>query len=185
VLGIGGAYAQGTMAIGAGFQGAYQEGPYSGTYHFEGSPRTDWQIFQVSAELRVGWKLGTVRPYVGLGFGYNFGEINGSTQLTATLTSNQGMEIQQPPSFSEEPYTTKPARFTIRPQLGLDLVFGIFALTAQVELAVMAQEQLGQDLDAELTGIIQAGENLLYNEAAKGTAVSAALVSTHAMRFQF
>ena len=197
VLGIGGAYASGTMGLGVGHKGAYTlptaaggsavglPASLTGTYSFEGSPLMSWEIFQISAELRVGWKLGVVRPYIGFGFGYNLGDIRGELAFNVRLTSDQLDLGDHAESYLEESYSTSPAQFTLRPQLGLDIVLGIVAITLQVELAVMAQEKLSEVVTGAAKQVDLSNGNYLFNDASRETSISAALVSTLAVRLQF
>ena len=195
VIGIGGAYSKGTMDIGAGFQNAYSistsQGTIEGTYLFEGSPRMSWEIFQISGELRVGWKLGAFRPYLGFGFGYSFGEVAGATSLKARVTVDKvgGQAVSEAPKveeYQDEYFVTTPAKFTLRPMFGLDFVFGIFDITLQAELALMTQEQLSlSDVDSAVRDLVSSNGDSLFDQASRQATVSAALVTTLAMRLQF
>jgi hypothetical protein len=199
VLGVSGGYHSGTMKIGAGFKSAYAipasvpgggSGTVEGFYEFTGSPTMEWELYQVAPEIRIGWEIGPFRPYLGVGVGFSFGEITGSSKLTATVTVEKidGNSVDQAPLIHEDStsyYSTPPAMFTLRPHVGFDVVLGIVAVTAQVELAVMTQDGLGTDLTGAAQSFDPSDGDILYNEASKDSTTSAALVTTLAARMQF
>jgi len=199
VIGVSGGYHSGIMKIGAGFKSAYAvpatvpgvgSGTVEGVYEFSGSPTMRWDLYQVSPELRLGWEFGPFRPYLGLGAGFSFGEVTGSSELTATVTVDKvaGNAVSQEPLIHEDStsyYSTPPAMFTLRPHVGFDIVLGIVAVTAQVELAIMTQDGLGTDLTGAAESFVPTDGDMLYNEASKESTTSAAVVTTVAARVQF
>ncbi len=199
VIGVSGGYHSGTMKIGAGFKSAYAvpatvpgggTGTVEGVYEFSGSPTMRWDLFQVSPEVRLGWEFGPFRPYLGVGAGFSFGEVTGGAELTATVTVDKvnGNDVDEDPLIHEDStsyYSTPPAMFTLRPYVGVDLVLGIVAITAQAELAIMTQDGIGTDLTGAAESFIPSDGDMLYNEASKESTTSAAVVTTVAARIQF
>ena len=192
VLGVGGSYYQGFLAAGGGYVGPYsydtQAGPATGTFSFAGAPRVEWNLAQINVELRTGWKLGVVRPYLGLGVGMTFGDAVGSAKVRAqaTIDSVAGQDVNQQPVFFEDQsfsFRSPAAKWTFRPHVGLDLVLGPIAITTQVDLAVMNQDRVSADVSGA-AGSFDPSENILYNQASKSSQTSAALVGTVAIRFQ-
>ncbi len=192
VLGVGGSYYQGFLAAGGGYAGPYsydtQAGPATGTFSFAGAPRVEWNLAQVNVELRTGWKLGVIRPYMGLGLGMTFGDAVGSAQVRAqaTIDNVAGQDVNQQPVFFEDRsfrFSSPAAKWTFRPHVGLDLVLGPIAITTQLDLAVMNQERVSADVQGA-AGSFDPSENILYNEASRSSQTSAALVGTVAIRFQ-
>ena len=199
VVGVSGGYHSGTMKIGAGFKSAYAvsaevpgvgTGSMEGFYEFSGSPTMGWELYQVAPEVRLAWQFGPFRPYVGVGAGFTFGEVTGSTELTATVTVEKfnGNPVDEEPLIHEDStsyYSTPPAMFTLRPHVGFDVVVGIVAITAQAELAIMTQDGLGTDLTGAAESFMPSDGDVLYNEASKESTTSAAVVTTVAARIQF
>ena len=199
VLGVAGGFHKGTMKIGAGFKSAYTvpaevpgvgTGTVEGVYEFSGSPTMRWELYQVAPEIRLGWEVGPFRPYIGLGAGFSFGEVTGGAELTATVTVDKvnGQPVDEEPLIHKDStsyYSTPPAKFTLRPHVGFDVVLGIVALTTQVELAVMTQDSLGTDLTGAAESFMPEDGEALYVEASKKSPTSAALVTTVAARIQF
>ena len=199
VIGVSGGFHQGTMKIGAGFKSAYAvpatvpgvgTGTVEGFYEFSGSPVMEWDLYQVAPEVRLGWEVGPIRPFIGLGAGFTFGEITGGAELTATVTVEKVAEqtVSEDPLIHKDTtayYTTPPAMFTMRPYVGVDIVLGIVAITAQLDLAIMTQDGLGTDLTGAAESFMPSDGDILYNEAAKESTTSAALVTTVAARIQF
>ncbi len=193
IIGVGGSYYGGHMEVGAGFESPYtvetDQGTVEGTYTFSGAPRMAWSLYAFTPELRVAWKWGPLRPFTGVGLVIADGSVTGGTRLRATATIDRvaGEEVDQDPVVFEDRtnhYETPPARFTIRPHVGLDLVMGPVALTAQLDLAVMSQDEISADL-GDAPGSFDPGQGgLLYNQASKSSQSAAALVGTVALRLQ-
>lgn len=198
VIGVGGSYYGGKLALGAGFKSDYSlttqttAGPATieGTYEFSGAPQASWKLVQVSPEVRLAWKLGPVHPYLGFGLGFTWGEVQGGARLTAHATVDRvnGQAVDEPDVIYEEAgdiYSAKPALFLIRPHVGIDFVIGPVAITTQVALAVTNQNKLGGDLGEAASAFDPGADGgFLYNDASKSSATSAALVCTLGLRFQ-
>ncbi|MGM0576744.1 MAG: hypothetical protein ACQEXJ_13525 [Myxococcota bacterium] len=199
VFGVGGSYYSGKMELGADVERTYayettyggEEATVEGTYSFEGAPRMEWSLWQVNPEVRLGWSLGPFRPYLGFGLGFTFGEVEGGADIVARASVDRVNDepVDEEPAVYEEHSTlfrTDPARYLMRPHVGFDLVFGIVAITAQLDLAVMNQQKLGGDL-GEAAGNFDptADEGFLYNESSKESETAAALVGTLGLRLQF
>ncbi|MEZ4269452.1 MAG: hypothetical protein R3F39_24085 [Myxococcota bacterium] len=192
IIGVGGSYYGGKLALGAGFKSDYSlttqttAGPATieGTYEFSGAPQASWKLVQVLPEIRLAWKLGPVHPYLGFGLGFTWGEVNGGARLTARATVDRvnGQAVDEPDVIYEEfgdVYSAEPALFLMRPHIGIDFFIGPLAITTQVALAVTNQNKLGGDL-GEAAGTFNPGADggFLYNESSKSSSTSAALVCT-------
>lgn len=198
ILGVGGSFYLGDLEIGAGYSDTYTLtedtpiGPQDikGTYSFSGAPLMKWSLFQVAPEVRLAWKLAILRPYVGLGLGMTWGEVSGGAKLEAEITVDEvaGQPQEDKRVYTERStlYTTAPARYTFRPHVGMDLVLGIVAITAQLDLAVMSQDKVSGDVGGAAENFDPDAEGgLLYNEASKESQTASALVGTLALRLQF
>ncbi|MCB9728164.1 MAG: hypothetical protein H6746_06765 [Deltaproteobacteria bacterium] len=198
VIGVGGSYYGGKIAMGAGYSSDYSlttqttAGPATieGTYEFSGAPQASWALYQLSPEVRLAWKLGPVHPYLGFGLGFTWGDVTGGARLKARATVDRvnGQAVNEPDVLYEEAgdlYSTEPARYLLRPHIGIDFVIGPFAITTQVALAVTNQDKLGGDLgEAASTFNPGADGGFLYNDASKSSQTSAALVATLGLRLQ-
>lgn len=193
VLGVAGSYYSGHMDIGAGFQKSYTYdtgfGMAEGTYTFLAAPVMAWRLWQVGPELRVGWKAGPVRPFMGFGFAYTGGTVTGGAEVKAraTVDTVDGQPVNEEVLHEElsEVFDTKPAAYVFRPHAGIDFVIGIFALSLQLDLAVLTQESLSSSDLGNAADSFDPSDDFLFNEAAKSSQTSATLVFTTAFRFQF
>lgn len=189
-LGVSGSYYHGYIEVGVGFSETYEhevDRPGGGTetvtgsWAFNGGPRFSWDLFQVAAELRVAWDLEVFRPYVGFGFGFNFGDTTGEAEFDASATlADTGETV----TFNEKvSYSTPAASYLVRPLLGFDIVVGIVAINLQMELAVLMQDNLNLDL-GEAAGSFDPTQEVPFNKA-KESQTSAAFVTSLGLRFQF
>ncbi|MDA1267241.1 MAG: hypothetical protein O2816_19340 [Planctomycetota bacterium] len=203
ILGVGGSYYLGDMQLGAGYSDDYtitetvdtpagpQDVVVKGTYSFSGSPLMRWQLFQVAPEVRLAWKFGPIRPYVGASLGFTYGEVIGGARLSAKVTVDEinGEAVDLDPLLHEERndiYSTTPAKFTVRPHIGLDIMIAIVALSIQLDLAVMNNDPASTDLESAAGNYDPNAEGgLLFNEASKKSQTDTALVTTVALRFNF
>ena len=191
-LGLGGSYYYGLMKIGAGYRSEYStqlEGQtVTGVYQVETAPRMFWHLFQANLELRAAWTVGIWRPYLGIGLDFNFGEVTSDFNINARadITSVAGQPVNENVATTSEKvgFTAEPALFTARPLVGMDFVIGIFAITLQVDLAVMTAQPLDADLGGAAGSFASTDGNVLYNQASAGTTTNYALVGTLAIRFQ-
>ncbi|MDP6942716.1 MAG: hypothetical protein QF464_01090, partial [Myxococcota bacterium] len=85
----------------------------------------------------------------------------------------------------EELYTTKPATYTIRPHVGFDIDLGLFAITAQLDVAVMTSDPISTDLADIEAAFNDVNEETFYETSSRGSTTSAALIATVAARIQF
>lgn len=196
-IGLSGGYYRGNLDLGADYGNTYTYsadspiGPVDleGHYSFSGAPTIDWELFHVAPEVKIAWDIaGIFRPYIGFGFGLNFGSVTGGATMQgeAAVDSVAGYTITKEPQFwqkAETIVTTEPAKYTLRPFLGFDIALAFFAITLQIEGAIMDSEpgtvdlaDTAGDFDATSSGGVLGGES-------SGTA--AALVGTLAVRFQF
>ena len=201
VLGLGGSYYRGIFRLGAQFDRDFSfstEGPdgddvaVEGHYAFSGAPRIEWELWQITPEMRLGWDIaGVFRPYIGFGFGVNFGSVTGGAVMEgeASVDSVAGQTVTEEPQFWEkvdDVYTTSPARYTFRPHIGFDIAVAFMALTLQFDWAIMSSEPANANLsDAADDFDATADGGLLYSEASKQSQTSSALIGTLALRFQF
>lgn len=199
VIGVSGGIHRGTMKIGAGFKSAYAvqaevpgvgSGAIEGHYEFSGSPIMEWKLVQVSPEIRLGWEFGPIRPFLGIALGLTYGKITGGAEVSATVTVEKvaGEAVSEEPRIhteSTQHFETAPALYTLRPHLGLDVVLGPFAFTAQVDLAIMTQDSVGTDVGGAAQSFVPADSDSLFSKASKESTTSAAVVTTLAARIQF
>jgi hypothetical protein len=155
-----------------------------GSYAFHSVTNVTWDLYMVSPEFRMAWAIGPFKPFVGFGVGFTFGEIIGEAdvstfvELTAVggeIIGDEGMNPTQSEKSSVDVY--KPAPYVVHPHIGFDLDLGLFAMTAQVELAVMF------DSEEEFSNA-NAGE-IMSDATSKGATTSVAIVSTIGARIQF
>lgn len=195
VLGIGGAIYSGDFRIGAGYSEPYSETiegqTVTGRVSVQTAPGVSWSIFQASPELRAAWDIGGLfRPYVGLGVGLSFGNVGDelSVKATATIETIDGRPVDEDPVVYEDDlvlFETSPALWTLRPHVGFDLVLGVIAFTAQLDLAIMGKDEIDADF-AEGAGSFDTSDpDFLYNENARGSQTQASLIATFALRAQF
>ena len=155
-----------------------------GSYAFHSVTNVSWDLYMVNPEFRMVWAIGDFKPFVGFGVGFTFGEIIGEAdvstfvELTAVggeILGDQDMSPTQSEKSAIDMY--KPAPYVVHPHVGFDLDLGMFAMTAQVELAVMF------DSEDEITSA-DAGQ-ILSDATSKGATTSVAIVSTLGARVQF
>lgn len=195
VLGLGGGYYDGFFAIGAGHEELYSETveghTATGRVRIDTAPGAHWSIFQASPEIRAAWDLGGLfRPYVGFGVGLSFGTIGDrlSVRAEATLETIDGQPVDEDPIVYEDDlvlYETSPALWTLRPHVGFDLVLGIIAFTAQLDLAIMGKEEIDDDFAEGAGSFDSTDPDFLFNANARDSQTQAALIATFALRAQF
>ena len=202
-IGVGGSYYKGSMTLSVGGADAVPIPPLpdapdmpaglpqidnwdlSASYAFEVVTELDWTLYQINPEVRLAWEFGPFQPYLGFGFGLSFGEVTGSATVSAQVdilaTSSSGAQESFSESFrvntddDEGPQPVKPAAYTLRPHVGFDINLGLFAITAQVDFAVMV------DNEDELFSTTPNIDDVNKRDA--GTPV--AVVATIAARVQF
>lgn len=194
ILGVGGAYYAGTFEIGGGFDEPYSEviegQTVTGRVSVDTAPSVSWSVFQVSPEVRAAWDFGgLIRPYVGFGVGFSFGEV--ADELTvrakATIETIDGQPYNQVVTYEDDLvlFETEPALWTLRPHIGFDLLLPPLAFTAQLDLAVVGKGEIGEDI-ADGAGSFDSDDtNYLYNENSRSSQTQASLVATFALRVQF
>lgn len=195
ILGVGGAYYHGDFSVGAGYEEPYSETiegkTVTGRTRILAAPGVGWDLFQFSPELRVAWDLaGVFRPFAGLGLGLTFGGVSDrlSLRAEATIDSIDGAPVTEDPVVYDErviSYEAEPGLFTLRPHVGFDLILGVIAFTAQLDLAVTANDKADLDLEAAADSFDLTDPNLLFNEAARNSDTQASLTATFAARVQF
>jgi len=194
IVGVGGAYYAGTMKISAGQSDTFTipmefeilgqtfGSEVQGTYGFNMAPEVSWTLYQICPEVRLAWELGPFQPYLGLGLGLAFGEVVGGATVSAEIsveTVDGGTfphALEKVERTYENLSATEPAKYTLRPHVGFDIDLGLFALTAQIDVAIMAA---GTD---ELKAV---NPDVVNDITAKGAKTSVALVGTIAARVQF
>ena len=195
VLGIGGAYYNGSFEIGGGYSESYSETidghVVTGRVKIDTAPGVSWSVFQASPEVRLAWDIGGVfRPYVGLGLGLSFGTVGDelSVRAEASIDTIDGQATNQDPVVYEDKivlYETDPALWTLRPHVGFDLVMGVIAFTAQLDLALMGKEEISANFAEGAGSFDTTDPNFLFNENARSSQTQAALIATFALRAQF
>lgn len=194
IVGIGGAYYNGSFEIGGGYSESYSETVdghvVTGRVKIDTAPGVSWSVFQASPEIRLAWDFGGVfRPYVGVGLGLSFGSVGDelSVRGEATIDSIDGQATSQTVVYEDKValYETDPALWTLRPHVGFDLVLGVIAFTAQLDLALMGKDEISSDF-AEGAGSFDTSDpDFLFNENARSSQTQAALIATFALRAQF
>jgi hypothetical protein len=194
-IGFGAGYYHGLMELGAGFSSPYtvptSYGDIEGTYKFQGGPKMTWDLWQLTPELRIGWKAGPVRPYLGFSYSYTGGVVTGKSSLKAEATVERvaGNPVAEEPTIYTDTgleFDAPAAKHTLRPHVGLDIVIAMVAITLQVDFAIMANDKIDEDSIGNAAGSFDPGDdNFLYSEASAKATTSAAIVSTLALRLQF
>ena len=104
-------------------------------------------------------------------------------------TSVEGITIDAGKNYEStrtELYSTVPARFTIRPHMGVDFQLGALAIAAQVDFAFMNNEQVSTDVDTgALDDFDPAQEGGVFGDASQESQTSAAVVGSLAIRVVF
>ncbi len=196
IIGVGGSYYGGRFEIGKGYTAPYAETMDDGTQvaghvAITSAPGVGWSLFQISPELRVAWDIGGIfRPYIGCGVGFGFGTVSDHVNLraTATVDTVNGQAVSQAPVAYDEAvasFETKPALYALRPHVGFDLVVGIFAFTAQLDLAIMGKDKIDSNMDAAVENFLNDDPNFLYSQNARNSQTQAAAILTFATRLQF
>ncbi len=195
ILGVGAAYYQGSFELGAGYTEPYTETVdgqvVTGSYTFQTAPAVSWSLFQLSPEVRLAWDIaGVLRPYLGFGLGLTIGTVDDRLGVKARLSVDtvDGQPVDREDAVLDENvvrFETEPAFYVLRPHVGIDLVLGVIAITAQLDFAVMGQDEIDSDFESAAGSFDINDPNFLYNEAAGGAQSNAALVFTVAARAQF
>ncbi len=195
IVGLGGSYYTGSFEVGAGFEEAYTETiegrTVEGRVRIDTAPGVSWDLFQFSPEVRLAWDIGNVfRPFVGIGLGLTFGEVGDqlSVKAQATIDRVDGQPVNEDPVVYEDRvalYSTEPAMWTLRPHVGFDVVVGMFAFTAQLDLAIMGKDEINTDVAEAANSFDLSDEDFLFNENARNSQTQSALIATFAMRLQF
>lgn len=203
VIGIGASYYTGKMRISASQGGGFTmpvpvtvagisfDAQIEGTYSFEMAPEVTWNLYQVNPEVRLAWEIGPFQPYVGFGVGFCYGKVTGGATVTAKVdvTAVAGdlfnQTLESVDESYENLYTTSPAAYTFRPHIGFDIDLGLFAITAQLDVAVMTSAPVSADIATVESAFNDVNEETFYDAASKGSTTSAALVATVAARIQF
>jgi len=194
VLGLGASYYAGRLEAGSGYKGRYSQTVdnqvVEGTFEIETAPAVDWSLFQVSPEIRLAWDIGGVfRPYVGLGLGLTFGTVDDHVHVHASATLDRvgGQDVGEDVEYNADivSFSTDPALYALRPHVGFDLVLGIVAITAQIDLAVMGKDKINSNLGDAADSFNPDDGNYLFNQNARDSRTQAAVIATLALRLQF
>jgi len=195
IIGLGASYYHGRFAIGSGYSSPYTQTidgqTVEGRYSVDTAPAVEWNLFQLSPELRIAWDIGGVfRPYLGIGLGLTFGSIGDRLYLRATATVERvnGAAVTQDPVVYDErvvDFSTEPAFYALRPHVGFDVLLGMVAITLQVDLAIMGKDEIDSDLEEGASSFDPNDPDYLYNQNARDSQTQAALVGTLALRLQF
>jgi opacity protein-like surface antigen len=196
MLGVGGGYYGGRFSVGAGYDSPFERtlddgSVASGTARIDAAPTVAWRVFQVMPEVRLAWDVaGLVRPYVGLGVGLSWGEVSNDYALRGTVTvdtvNGQPVTPQTETLATESiAYSARPARYTLRPHVGVDLLAGPFALTLQADFAVSGSERLNSDLEAAGASWLSDDPDYLFNRNSRNAQSHSAVVLTSVARLQF
>ncbi len=106
----------------------------------------------------------------------------------ATIDTIDGQPVNEDPVVYEDDivlYETDPALWTLRPHVGFDLVLGIIAFTAQLDLALMGKQEISSDFADGAGSFDTTDPDFLFNENARSSQTQAALIATFALRAQF
>ena len=206
VVGVGAGYSTGTMKFGisgrAGYtvplqvdngQGGFIETDVTGTYSFLGGPEMSWEMAQIAPELRLVWAAGPVKPFVGLSVGITEGTVQGGANVTTRIEVDEieaeGVTLDDSQTYSNTRtnlFRTAPARFTVRPHLGVDFDLGALSIAAQLDIAFLNNEQLSTEVDTSaLSDFDPEQEGGMFGDAQQDSQTSAALVGSLAMRVVF
>jgi len=195
IIGVGGSYYTGSFEVGAGFEEAYTETvdgrSVTGRVRIDTAPGVNWNLFQVSPELRIAWDIGNVfRPFIGIGLGLTFGEVGDQLRVKAqaTIDTIDGQPVNEDPVVYEDRvalFSTDPAMWTLRPHVGFDVVVGMVAFTAQLDLAIMGKDEINSDFSGAAGSFDLTDPDFLFNENARNSQTQSALIATFAMRLQF
>jgi hypothetical protein len=206
VIGVGAAYSTGTMKFGvsnkAGYtiplqvddgQGGFIETDVTGTYSFLGGPEMAWEMMQVAPEVRLVWAAGPVKPFIGLSVGITEGTVQGGANVTTRIEVDeiqaQGVTLDDSQTYantSTNLFSTEPARYTVRPHVGVDFDLGALSIAAQLDVAFLNSDQLSTDVDTEaLNDFDPDQEGGMFGDAQQESQSSVALVGSLAMRVVF
>jgi len=195
IVGVGGAYYNGSFEIGAGYSESYSETvdghTVTGRVKIATAPGSSWSIFQASPEVRLAWDIGGVfRPYLGFGVGLSFGTVGDELGVRgeATVETIDGQAVNEDPVVYEDKlvlYETDPALWTLRPHVGFDLVLGVIAFTAQLDLALMGKSEISANFADGAGSFDTTDPDFLFNENARNSQTQAALIATFVLRAQF
>jgi hypothetical protein len=193
ILGVGGSIYNGTFQIGGKYRGTFDEtvegNRIEGDYSLSTAPKVEWTLFQVSPEVRLAWDIGgIIRPYVGISLGITGGNVTDEASVKSSITVNRvnGAAENETLTYEENVvlFETEPAVYTLRPHVGLDIVIGILAITAQVDLAIMGNSEIDANFSDAAGSFDTSDKGFLYSEAQGGSQTNAALVFSTALRLQ-
>jgi len=206
VIGVGASYSTGTMKFGvsnkAGYTiplqvddgfGGFIETDVTGTYSFLGGPEMAWEMMQVAPEVRLVWAAGPVKPFVGLSVGITEGTVQGGANVTTRIEVDEiqaaGVTLDESQTYNNQRtnlFSTEPARYTVRPHLGVDFDLGALSIAAQLDVAFLNSDQLSTDVDTDaLNDFDPDQEGGMFGDAQQESQSSVALVGSLAMRIVF
>lgn len=206
VIGVGASYSTGTMKFGvsnkAGYtiplqvdngQGGFIETDVTGTYSFIGGPEMAWEMVQVAPEVRLVWAVGPVKPFVGLSVGITEGTVQGGANVTTRIEVDAieaaGVTLDDSQTYTNSTtnlFSTEPARYTVRPHVGVDFDLGALSIAAQLDIAFLNNDQLSTEIDTEaLNDFDPEQEGGMFGDAQQDSQSSVALVGSLAMRIVF
>ena len=206
VVGVGASYSTGTMRFGvsgkSGYTiplkvdnglGGFVETDVTGTYSFVGGPEMAWEMMQVAPEVRLVWAAGPVKPFVGLSVGITEGTVQGGANVTTRIEVDevqvQGVTLDDSQTYTKSEtnlFSTEPARFTVRPHVGVDFDLGALSIAAQLDVAFLNNDQLSTEVDTEaLNDFDPDQEGGMFGDAQQDSQSSVALVGSLAMRVVF
>ncbi len=206
VIGVGASYSTGTMKFGvsnkAGYTiplqvddgfGGFIETDVTGTYSFLGGPEMAWEMMQVAPEVRLVWAAGPVKPFVGLSVGITEGTVQGGANVTTRIEVDDiqvaGVTFDESQTYNNQRtnlFSTEPARYTVRPHLGVDFDLGALSIAAQLDVAFLNSDQLSTEVDTDaLNDFDPDQEGGMFGDAQQESQSSVALVGSLAMRIVF
>ncbi len=194
IFGLGASYLQGRFIITSSFLEFYDDVAFdraiTGRVRLATFSEVDWTVVQATPEIRLAWCLGFFRPYLGFGVGISYGDIVDRMQLraVATLDTVDGYAAYEDPIVEQARIVVlraNPARLTLRPFVGFDLDFDVFALTVQVDLAISGNSGFTGGFGDAIESFDVFESDFLHLDAAREAKSHASLLGTVALRTSF
>jgi hypothetical protein len=163
-------YFSGYLKVGKNFKFDFdeiiEEMRIKGSIEFQGAPLIGWDIFQISPELRLKWKIGSIHPFLGLGLDFSFGHIDGGLDLKIGFNLTHPEQISESESETLTLTTEKPRTFGLRPLIGIEshLTKNLKTML-QANIEFFLHQKPNPNLEPEIKRLMGQDPNYEYNRA--------------------
>lgn len=189
---LAGNYFSGRLLVGKDFDLPFDFSADDGTrvagnLNLSGAPVLGWDLWQVSPELRVAWKLGWFHPYFGVAADLTFGHIDAGLDIRIKITLTEPEKAEESAKELVTLATQQPALFSLRPVLGFQFALSEhFHLVLEGQASLTFNPQPNQALDPEIKGILDnssKADEMLYNTTAAGSLAPVSFTASLGIRY--